>query len=152
MINKIGDVYYDPIANTYKTYGTNLYPLPNSSAKPVHDYKQTEENFKKFFQKVPAEKPDGGPAEYYDLPPSPKTLNDLLEYKGDKHWLGDSFHLANIVKAAWRWGIKSGVDKSYDARKFIYSGVRLLLKYQGLEETRATLQKLLDDPQFGGVK
>lgn len=96
--------------------------------------------------------PDGGPAEYYDLPPNPKTLNDLLEYKGDKHWLGDSFHLANIVKAAWRWGIKSGVDKSYDARKFIYSGVRLLLKYQGLEETRATLQKLLDDPQFGGVK
>jgi len=94
--------------------------------------------------------PDGGPAEYYDLPPNPKTLNDLLEYKGDKHWLGDSFHLSNIVKAAWRWGIKSGVDKAYDARKFIYSGVRLLLKYQGLEETRATLQKLLDDPQFGG--
>ena len=95
-------------------------------------------------------RPDGGPADYYDLPPNPKTLNDLLEYKGDKHWLGDSFHLANIVKAAWRWGIKSGTDKSYDARKFIYSGVRLLLKYQGLTETRATLQKLLDDPQFGG--
>lgn len=98
----------------------------------------------------PFEKPDGGPAEYYDLPPNPVTLNDLLEYKGDKHWLGDSFHLANIVKAAWRWGIKSGTDKSYDARKFIYSGVRLLLKYQGLTETRKTLQKLLDDPQFGG--
>lgn len=97
------------------------------------------------------DKPDGGPAGYYDLPPNPKTLNDLLEYKGDKHWLGDSFHLANIVKAAWRWGIKSGTDKSYDARKFIYSGVRLLLKYQGLPETRATLQKLLDDPQFGGA-
>lgn len=103
-----------------------------------------------YFPPNTAPLPDGGPADYYDLPPNPKTLNDLLEYKGDQHWLGDSFHLSNIVKAAWRWGIKSGTDKSYDARKFIYSGVRLLLKYQGLTETRATLQKLLDDPQFGG--
>jgi len=93
-------------------------------------------------------KPNGGPADYYDFPSNANTLNDLLEYKGDKDWKGDSFHLANIVKAAWRWGIKSGVDKPYDARKFIYSGARLLLKYAGVEETRRTLQQMLDDKQF----
>ena len=94
--------------------------------------------------------PDGGPAGYYDIPVIAKTLNDILEWKGESQWKGDSFHLANIVKAAWRWSIKSGIDESYDARKFIYSGARLLMKYKGVEETRATLQRMLDDRQFGG--
>jgi hypothetical protein len=113
-------------------------------------YCHLEGKFKSYKTADEITKPDGGPAAYYDLPPNPKTLNDLLEYKGGEHWLGDSFHLANVVKAAWRWGIKSGVDKAYDARKFIYSGARLLLKYKGLEAVRATLQGMLDDPQFGG--
>lgn len=93
-------------------------------------------------------KPDGGPSGYYDFPAGAITLNDLLEYKGDKQWLGDSFHLSNVVKAAWRWGDKEGTTKAYDARKFIYSGARLLLKYVGVEELRKTLQAMLDDPQF----
>lgn len=92
--------------------------------------------------------PDGGPQAYYDFPVGSLTLNDLLEYKGDKDWKGDSFHLANIVKAAWRWGIKSGVDKPYDARKFIYSGARLLMKYAGVTEVRRTLEAMLNDKQF----
>ena len=93
-------------------------------------------------------KPDGGPSGYYDFPAGAITLNDLLEYKGDKQWLGDSFHLSNVVKAAWRWGDKEGTTKAYDARKFIYSGARLLLKYVGVDELRKTLQAMLDDPQF----
>ena len=95
-------------------------------------------------------KPDGGPAEYYDLPQDRpmNTLNDILEWKGETQWLGDSFHLANITKAGWRWGIKDGTTKEYDARKFIYSGARLLMKYAGVKELRKTLQKMLDDPQF----
>jgi hypothetical protein len=92
--------------------------------------------------------PDGGPQEYYDLPSNTATLNDLIEYKSDKHWLGDSFHLSNILKASWRWGIKSGTSKEYDARKFIYSGARLLKKYAGVQAVRDTLQRMLDDPQF----
>lgn len=92
-------------------------------------------------------KPDGGPSSYYDFK-NGGTLNDELEHKGETQWLGDTFHLANIVKAAWRWGIKSGTTKEYDARKFIYSGARLLMKYAGVVELRATLQRLLDDPQF----
>jgi hypothetical protein len=91
---------------------------------------------------------DGGPSDYYDFPAGAITLNDLLEYKGDKQWLGDSFHLSNIIKAAWRWGDKKGVTTAYDARKIIYSGARLLLKYAGVENLRKTLQDMLDDPQF----
>lgn len=92
-------------------------------------------------------KPDGGPAAYYDFPKGMITLNDWLEYMGD-FWLADTFHLANIVKAATRWGRKEGTDKSYDSRKFIYSGARLLKKYAGTQEVRKTLQRILDDPQF----
>jgi len=92
--------------------------------------------------------PDGGPQSYYDLPNNSQTLNDLIEYKSDKHWLGDSFHLANILKACWRWGIKVGIDKTYDARKIIYSGCRLLMKYAGKAELRATLEGILNDRQF----
>lgn len=91
---------------------------------------------------------DGSASAYYDFPKGALTLNDLLEFKGDKQWLGDSFHLSNIVKAAWRWGDKAGVDKPYDARKIIYSGCRLLMKLSGVQEVRKNLQSLLDDPQF----
>ena len=99
---------------------------------------------------VTPSKPDGGPAGYYDLPKDRpmNTLNDILEWKGEAQWLGDSFHLANVTKAGWRWGIKDGTTKEYDARKFIYSGARLLMKHAGVEELRKTLQKMLDDPQF----
>jgi hypothetical protein len=93
-------------------------------------------------------KSDGGPSAYYDLPKGVVTLNDLIEVKGDAQWLGDTFHLANIVKAAWRWGDKEGTTKDYDARKFIYSGARLLLKLKGTAALRETLQQMLDDPQF----
>lgn len=93
-------------------------------------------------------KSDGGPSAYYDFPAGSKTLNDLLEHKGDTQWLGDTFHLANVVKAAWRWGDKEGTTKEYDARKLIYSGCRLLMKYAGVHAVRTTLQAMLDDEQF----
>jgi hypothetical protein len=92
-------------------------------------------------------KSDGGPSAYFDLC-NGGTLNDELERKGDEQWLGDSFHLGNVVKLAWRWGIKEGTDKAYDANKLIYSGARLLMKYKGAAAVRKSLQKLLDDPQF----
>lgn len=92
--------------------------------------------------------PDGGPSAYYDFPEGMVTLNDYLEYMGETSWKGDSFHLANIVKAATRWGRKGGTSREYDARKFIYSGCRLLMKYAGAQEVRNTLKTMLDDPQF----
>ena len=92
-------------------------------------------------------KSDGGPSTYFDLC-NGGTLNDELERKGDEQWLGDSFHLGNVVKLAWRWGLKEGTDKAYDANKLIYSGARLLMKYKGVASVRKSLQNLLDDPQF----
>lgn len=92
--------------------------------------------------------PDGGPANYYDIRYQVKTLNDLIENKSEEHWKGDSFHLSNILKATWRWGIKQGTTEAYDARKFIYSGARLLMKYAGVKELRKTLKAMLEDKQF----
>jgi len=93
-------------------------------------------------------KSDGGPSAYYDLPETARTLNDVIEWKGETQWLGDSFHLSNVTKAAWRWGVKDGTTKEYDARKFIYTGARLLMKYAGKAALRDTLQRMLDDKQF----
>ena len=93
-------------------------------------------------------KPDGGPAAYYDIHFKIKTLNDIIEKKGHLHWKGDSFHIANILKAIWRWGVKDGTTEAYDARKIIYSGARLLMRYAGVQEVRNTLQAMLDDKQF----
>lgn len=92
--------------------------------------------------------PTGGPSEYYDFPSGAVTLNDILEYKADNSWLGDSFHLGNLLKAIWRWGNKGGTSKEYDARKIIYTGCRLLMKYAGKEAVHTELKKLLVDKQF----
>lgn len=93
-------------------------------------------------------KSDGGPSEYYDFPSGAVTLNDLIEWLGDLRWKGDSFHLGNIMKAAWRWGSKEGTEKAYDARKILYTAARLIKKYAGANALRETLLKMLDDPQF----
>lgn len=95
---------------------------------------------------------DGGPSGYYDVPKNVVTLNDIVEWKSDTQWLGDSFHLANVLKAAWRWGEKDGTSKAYDARKLMYTGARLLRKYEGNEAVISALRTLLNDPQFRGDK
>lgn len=114
----------------------------------AHLYWVTTVKLKEAFDRHKQIKSDGSASTYYDFPKGALTLNDLLEYKGDRQWLGDSFHLSNIFKAAWRWGEKEGVDVPYDCRKIIYSGCRLLMKHAGVEAVRKTLQGLLDDPQF----
>lgn len=93
-------------------------------------------------------KSDGGPAGYYDFPESWKTFNDFIEGKSQTQWLGFSFHLGNIGKALCRWGDKDGTSIEYDAKKIIYSGVRVLKMIIGVEATRLYLFRLLDDPQF----
>ena len=95
-------------------------------------------------------KSDGGPANYYDFPESWTTFNDFIEHKSQTQWLGFSFHLGNIGKALCRWGDKDGTTEEYDAKKIIYSGVRVLKMLIGTKATRDYLQRLLDDPQFKG--
>ena len=91
---------------------------------------------------------DGGPSDYYNFPKSWTTFNDFIEYKSETQWRGFSFHLGNIGKALCRWGDKDGTSIEYDAKKIIYSGVRVLRMIVGTERTRDYLQRLLDDPQF----
>jgi hypothetical protein len=91
---------------------------------------------------------DGGPTDYYDFPSEWTTFNDFIEYKSQTQWLSFSFHLGNIGKALCRWGDKNGTTEEYDAKKIIYSGVRILKMLIGAKATRDYLQRLLDDPQF----
>jgi hypothetical protein len=95
-------------------------------------------------------KSDGGPSNYFDFPASWTTFNDFIEYKSEAQWGKFSFHLGNIGKALCRWGDKDGTSIEYDAKKIIYSGVRVLRMIIGTEKTRDYLQRLLDDPQFKG--
>lgn len=91
---------------------------------------------------------DGGPSSYYDFQPGWVTFNDFMEHKASSQWGGFALHLKDVGKAICRFGVKAGTSNAYDARKIIYSGLRLLGMIEGKESMRMELQKLLDDPQF----
>jgi len=91
---------------------------------------------------------DGGSSTYYDFPVGSVTLNDVMEWLAQTRWGGDSLHLKDIFKAAWRWGEKAGTTKAYDARKIMYYGARLLMMYGGVQALRETLKDMLEDKQF----
>ena len=94
-------------------------------------------------------KPDGGPAEYYDLPFQDfTTVNDMVEYLSDTQWGSHSWIFKDVLKACTRFGKKSGTDKAYDAKKITYYGARLLMSVTDKDTTRKYLQQLLDDKQF----
>ena len=122
----------------------SLIPRPDTKPTPmeiVDDYKQSS-------VKVGKIKSDGGPASYYDFLPDWQTLNDYIEYKSEDQWGADSFHLANITKAGCRWGDKDGTTKTYDAKKIVYSALRILRRLSGKAEVQKFLKELMDDPQF----
>jgi len=91
---------------------------------------------------------DGGPSSYYDFDPGWVTFNDFMEHKAKTQWHGYALHLKDIGKAICRFGVKQGTTDAYDARKIIYSGLRVLGMICGKDAMRAELLKLLDDPQF----
>jgi len=93
-------------------------------------------------------KSDGGPSPYYDFPPEWQTLNDYIEYKSEHQWGADSFHLANIAKAGCRWGDKDGTSKPYDAKKMVYSALRILRRLCGPKIVQEYLAELANDTQF----
>jgi hypothetical protein len=91
---------------------------------------------------------DGGPSAYYDFHSGWSTWNDFADYKAAKQWKEHAFHLGNIGKVLCRWGDKSGTTKNYDARKVVYSGLRVLLMLEDKESVRKYLESLLEDGQF----
>lgn len=91
---------------------------------------------------------DGGPSSYYDFEEGWKTWNDFADSKAKHQWKEHSFHLGNIGKVLCRWGDKKGTSREYDARKIVYSGLRILKMLIGGAKTREYIERLLDDPQF----
>jgi len=91
---------------------------------------------------------DGGPSAYYDFEPTWKTWNDFADYKSKAQWKEHSFHLGNVGKSICRWGDKGGTTKAYDARKIVYSGLRVLMMLEGKDAVTKYLEALLNDQQF----
>jgi len=91
---------------------------------------------------------DGGPSSYYDFEEGWVTLNDMMEAKAMSQWGAFSLHLKDIGKAIFRFGAKRGIDYAYDARKIVYSGLRLLVMLEGKEKTSLFLDSLTEDRQF----
>lgn len=91
---------------------------------------------------------NGGPTSYYDFGESWTTLNDMMEEKALTQWGAFSLHLKDIGKAIFRFGAKQGIDYAYDARKIVYSGLRLLIMLEGKGEAQAFLKTLTEDRQF----
>lgn len=59
-------------------------------------------------------KSDGGHSSYYDLPEWAKNIGDLIRHKKM------TYEMANIFKAAYRFGEKEGAEIEYDLKKIIY--------------------------------
>jgi hypothetical protein len=91
---------------------------------------------------------NGGPSSYYDFDESWTTLNDYNEYKALTQWGPYSIHMKDVSKAVCRFGAKEGTTNAYDARKIIYSGLRLLGMIEGQDAMREELLSLLEDKQF----
>lgn len=97
---------------------------------------------------APKAKSNGGPSSYYDFPQGSVTWNDVAEIKAVTQWGAFAYHMKDIGKAIMRFGAKDGTTNAYDARKIIYSGLRLLGMIEGKDAMRKELLALLDDPQF----
>ena len=95
-----------------------------------------------------ASKSTGGPSSYYDFDANWTTFNDFMEHKAKTQWGANSLHLKDVGKAICRFGVKEGTSDAYDARKIIYSGLRLLGMIEGNEAMRKELEVLIADAQF----
>jgi hypothetical protein len=102
-------------------------------------------------EKVAVVPPHGGPSKYYDFPFSEwVTSNDQMEYFATNKWSQYSLHLKDVFKACCRWGDKEGTSLEYDARKIVYSGLRLLMMIKGKKVVQEYLKELVEDQQFKG--
>lgn len=77
----------------------------------VYPKQETDEQDKKI-------KSDGWATSYYDIPASVKDVDDLIMH------FNLNWHMANIVKAAIRYGRKEGISKGYDLNKILFMAER----------------------------
>lgn len=94
---------------------------------------------------------EGGSTSYYDQPYKDwVTTNDQMEWLAKHKWGEHAIHLKDIFKGLCRWGDKEGTTVTYDTKKIIYYGTRVLRMLVGVEKTREYLNEMLNDKQFGG--
>lgn len=97
----------------------------------------------------PSTTSSGGPSSYYDFPYKDwVTGNDQIEYLAVNNWKEFSCHFKDIFKACLRWGRKDGTTKEYDAKKIIYSGLRLLGMVTSKDNVKNFIKELSEDVQF----
>jgi hypothetical protein len=133
--------------------GANGYLIRwGKGANPLFSYGYELEPAKKPSQKEAPKAPvSGGPSKYYDYPFKDWTTgNDMMEYFATEVWGAYSLHFKDIFKAGLRWGNKSGTTEEYDARKIVYSGLRLLGMVAGKQTVADYLKELSEDQQFKG--
>lgn len=70
----------------------------------------------------------GGSTSYYDLPPNPTTLQDLIEYRNMNGSIKD------IFKACYRLGQKDGMTDIDDVTKMAYYSLRELGRLKGTKD------------------
>ena len=134
--------------NYYKGFECEHCKSVNSEGCAPGDMIKTSEA-PTFFTETVTSSPTGGPSAYYDMPFGEwVTTNDMMEYLAEHKWGRYGIHLKDIFKGICRWGDKSGTTITYDAKKIIYYGVRILQLAVGRTEMRAYLLEILHDPQF----
>jgi len=82
-----------------------------------------------YFKHIPKKNSDGGGGQnYYDLPPNPTQLQDLIEH------VNMNGNLKDIFKSCYRAGRKDGTSDEYDARKRAYYSLRELGRLLGRKD------------------
>jgi hypothetical protein len=140
----VGEYYSTNAACRITGIGGRSWDIANLGSRFVE--KKSSTNYTG--QTVKTNVSDGGPSSYYDFDAGWNTFNDFMEHKAKTQWGSFSLHLKDVGKALCRFGIKAGTTDAYDARKIIYSGLRILGMIEGNEAMRKELVKLLDDKQF----
>jgi hypothetical protein len=74
-------------------------------------------------------KSTGWETSYYDIPAEVKDVDDLIVH------FNLNWHMANILKAAIRYGRKDGTSKEYDLNKIDFMSKRER-KHIGVDNTR----------------
>lgn len=81
-----------------------------------------------FMKLGPSQVEKGGSTSYYDLPPNPTTLQDLIEYRNMNGSIKD------IFKACYRLGQKDGMTDIDDVTKMAYYSLRELGRLKGTKD------------------
>jgi len=94
-----------------------------------------------------ATKSDGGGGKnYYDLPPNPTQLLDLIEYRNMNG------NIKDIFKACYRLGQKDGISEEYDLRKMALYSLRELGRVTGRKDYLVLADEVIGHHDITGAE